>query len=107
MRALYASWDIDSDAAEVLGRDEQTGWYLGPSFRFNDAVGVFLRHSNWDTEAGRSADSARKSLQFGVNYWLHPQVVLKADYEKQSGSKDDAGAEFDDKGINIGVGYQF
>lgn len=107
LRALYAGWDIDSDAAEILGRDKQQGWYVEPSFRFNDSVGVFVRHSNWDTEAGSSANSARKSMQVGVNYWLHPQVVLKADYEKQSGNKDDAGADFDDKGINIGFGYQF
>lgn len=107
LRALYAGWDIDSDAATAIGRDEQTGWYLEPSWRFNDSIGVFVRHSTWDTEAGSSADSERESLQFGVNYWLHPQVVLKADYERQDGHKDDAGAVFDDEGVNFGVGYQF
>jgi len=107
LRALYASWDIDSTAAELLGRDRQTGWYVEPSWQFSDSVGVFIRQSLWDTEAGSRVDSERESLQMGVNYWLHPQVVLKADYERQDGNKNDAGADFDDKGINVGLGYQF
>lgn len=100
VRALYATWDIDGAEAKALGRDEQTGWYVEPSYRFNDKVGVFARYAEYDNEAGNSADSAVESTSIGVNYWIHENVVLKADYEDLGGSKDD-------KGFNLGFGYQF
>jgi len=100
VRALYARWDIDGAEAKALGRDEQTGWYVEPSYRFNDKVGVFARYAEYDNNAGNSADSAVESTSVGVNYWIHENVVLKADYEDLGGAKDD-------KGFNLGFGYQF
>ncbi|MCL2917922.1 porin [Shewanella litorisediminis] len=100
IKALYAQWNIDGIEAELLGRDSQKGWYVEPSYRFNDSFGVFARYNEWDNEAGNDADTTKKLTSVGVNYWLHENVVFKADYEKQSGS-------LDADGFNLGVGYQF
>jgi len=100
IRALYARWDIEGDEAKALGRDEQTGWYVEPSYAFNEKVGVFARYAEYDNNAGNSVDTAVESTSVGVNYYLHENVVLKADYEELGGAKDS-------KGFNIGFGYQF
>ena len=100
VRALYARWDIDGAEAAALGRDEQTGWYIEPSYAFNDKVGVFARYAEYDNNAGNSDVTAVESTSVGVNYYLHENVVLKADYENLGGAKDS-------KGFNLGFGYQF
>nr|ART36628.1 C286 [uncultured bacterium] len=103
LRALYAGWDIGGDQAQSLGRDEQNGWYVEPSWRLNDRWGVFARYNRWDTAAGDSADSAFKQIDVGVNYWLSEQVVLKLDYMDKNGPTSD----LDDHGVNAGVGFSF
>lgn len=100
VRALYARWDINGDEAKALGRDEQTGWYIEPSYAFNEKVGVFARYAEYDNNAGNSASTAVESTSVGVNYYIHENVVLKADYEDLGGAKDS-------KGFNLGFGYQF
>ncbi|QYJ75971.1 porin [Shewanella sp. FJAT-52076] len=100
VKALYAQWDIDGAEAEMLGRDSQKGWYVEPSYRINEQFGVFARYNEWDNEAGDNTDSKKKVTSVGVNYWIHENVVLKADYENQSGV-------LDADGFNLGVGYQF
>lgn len=103
VKALYATWDIDGNEAEVLGRDEQSGYYIEPSYKLNDEFGVFARYNMWDNEAGNSDDTEIEQVNFGINYYLHENVVIKADYEIQDG-KDDA---IDKDGFNLGMGYQF
>ena len=100
VRALYARWDIDGDEAKAIGRDEQTGWYVEPSYEFNEKVGVFARYSEYDNNAGNSDSTTVESTSVGVNYYLHENVVLKADYENLGGAKDSSG-------FNLGFGYQF
>lgn len=100
VKALYAAWDIDGDEAKALGRDEQTGYFIEPSYRFNDDFGIFARYNKWDNNGGNSDDTEIDQTNVGVNYYLHENVVFKADYEKQSGAKDI-------DGFNLGVGYQF
>jgi hypothetical protein len=100
VRALYATWDIDSDAAKALGRDEQTGWYVEPAYKVNEEVGVFARYAEYNNEAGLSSSDAVESTSIGINYYLHENVVFKADLENLGGSKDS-------KGFNLGFGYQF
>ncbi|TRX58056.1 porin [Thalassomonas sp. M1454] len=111
IKALYATWDIDGDEAARMGRDEQTGYYIEPSYRFNEKVGVFARYNVWDNNAGNDLDTETEQVSFGVNYYLHENVVLKADYEIASGgtaTKDGLGSEdVDVDGFNLGVGYQF
>ena len=103
LRALYARWDID-DTIELLnlGSDEQQGWYIEPSYRF-DSLGVFMRYSRYDLTAGSSATSNEKAqFDIGFNYWLDNNVVIKADYQWQD---NDNGNDID--GFNLGVGYSF
>jgi len=100
VRALYARWDINGDEAKALGRDEQTGWYLEPSYKVSEKVGVFARYAEYDNNAGNSDSTSVESTSVGVSYFLHEDVVLKADYEDLGGSKDS-------KGFNLGFGYQF
>ena len=104
VRALYARWDIDGAEAKALGRDEQTGWYVEPSYQFTEKVGVFARYAEYDNNAGDSDSTEVESTSVGVNYYLHENVVLKADYEDISAGID--GAE-DTSGFNLGFGYQF
>lgn len=100
IRALYAQWDISGDEAQTLGRDEQMGWYVEPSYKFNEKIGVFARYAEYDNEAGNSVATAVESSSVGINYYLHENVVLKADFEV-------LGSAEDSKGFNLGIGYQF
>jgi len=100
VRALYARWDINGDEAKALGRDKQMGWYVEPSYAVNKKIGVFARYAEYDNNAGDSDSTAVESTSVGVNYYLHENVVLKADYENLGGAKDS-------KGFNLGFGYQF
>ncbi len=113
LRALYARWDIDSNAAEAIGADEQVGWYVEPSYRFEvpfgfddgyGELGVFTRYSEIDENEGSNAvDSEIDQVDIGLNYWPIPNVVLKADYNFIDGPTDAQ----DDSRLNLGVGYQF
>ena len=108
LRALYARWDLDGAEPEAIGRDEQIGWYVEPSYRFRMSpelgdLGLFARHEQWDNEAGLGLDSNNKTTTFGLNYWPHNNVVFKFDYQSQQLG---FGADGDDR-INLGVGYAF
>jgi len=104
-RALYARWDINGDEAKSLGRDEQTGWYIEPSYKLNEKIGVFFRYAEFDNTAGshfsiENNSSKIKSSSIGFNYYLHENVVLKADYEKIDDGENT-------NGFNLGFGYHF
>ena len=111
LRALYARWDLDKGpaftGAGAYGRDIQHGWYVEPSYRFDISageVGVFARYSGWDNEAGNGTDSLFQKYDVGLNYWPHPDVVLKIDGEFQHNP---SGRGRDDNRVNLGIGYQF
>lgn len=103
LRALYANWDLEGPGPEAIGADRQEGWYIEPSWRFNDNWGVFARFNRWDNKAGSSADTEYSQWDIGVNYWLHPNVVFKFDYQDQ----DAPNGQNELDGWNLGVGYQF
>ncbi len=102
LRALYATWNLEGNGPASVGADEQTGFYIEPSFKVTRQWGVFARYNQWDNQAGDSLDSEKVQYNAGVNYWPHPDVVLKADLRRQ----DNQGAS-NDNGFNLGVGYQF
>ena len=105
LRALYATWDLDGDAPKLTGYDEQTGWYVEPSYRITKDIGVFARYSEWDNQAGMSSiKSEMEQIDLGVNWWPHKNVVVKVDYQIQDAEKA-TGTELD--GMNIGIGYSF
>jgi len=101
IRALYASWDLDGTGPASSGADEQSGWYVEPSYRLNSKYGVFVRQSSWDNQPNSGSDTKNTQTDFGFNYWPHEDVVVKFDYQL----RDNAGT--DDDGFNLGIGYQF
>lgn len=103
LRALYARWDLDGSGPESIGADEQTGFYIEPSWRFTSRWGIFARYNEWDNAAGNGADTEFTQVDLGVNWWPHENVVVKADYQDQDAPPGES--EFD--GINLGIGYMF
>lgn len=103
LRALYAEWALDGECPKSMDADRQVGWYVEPSYRITEAVGVFARYNEWDNQAG-SSDTASRKRQWdaGVNWWPHEQVVVKADYQWQ-----DNKSGKDQNGFNLGLGYEF
>ena len=93
LRALYAQWDIDSAIESVanndlsnngLGRDQQFGYYIEPSYQINEKLGAFLRLERTDERAGSNLaaanDSTTDRMLLGLNYWLTNNTALKMDY---------------------------
>lgn len=108
LRALYARWHLDRAPQVVaLGRDRQYGWYVEPSYKVGTKagdIGVFGRYEAWNTQAGlKGADTRFAVTTAGLNYWPHPDVVFKVDYQFDNPP---AGVAGDDR-VNVGVGYQF
>ena len=93
LRALWAQWKLDGAAARLNNADEQQGYYIEPSYKITDKLGVFTRYSHWYT----NTEQRKSRWLSGINYWIHPQVVLKADIR----------SEADNNGYNLGVGYSF
>ena len=103
LRGVYATWSLDGSGPASIGADEQTGWYLEPSWKVNSKLGLFARVSTWDNQVNSNTDTEYSQWDVGFNYWPHEDVVLKVDYQNQSAP---AGkAEYD--GFNLGIGYQF
>jgi cell division protein FtsB len=103
LRALYATWDLEGDGPESIGADEQTGWYIEPSFRINEHFGVFTRYNEWDNAAGSGSDSEFEQWDIGLNWWPHKNVVVKVDYQDQ----DAPAGQTERDGVNVGLGYEF
>lgn len=103
LRALYAQWDFDGTVVAAADADKQTGWYIEPSFKVRNDVGLYTRYE--DIEAARSQDRFNQ-WEVGVNYWPHEDVVLKADYRSRDHDLTaEAGRDFD--AFDLGIGYQF
>jgi hypothetical protein len=103
LRMLYAGWNLNGSGPKAVGADRQNGWYVEPSWKFTEQWGVFARRSNWDNRAGDTTDSRHSQTDLGVNYWPHPDVVVKLDHQKQRSPN---GQDVLD-GFNLGLGYQF
>lgn len=102
-RALYANWQFEGDAVEAADDDSQTGWYVEPSIKVHPQVGLYTRYE--DLEGARDRDEFDQ-VEVGVNYWPHPQVVLKADFRSRSHNLvSEEGRDFD--GFDLGIGYFF
>lgn len=105
-RALYASWDIDEEIdtwGGTVGADSQEGFYIEPSYKISEKLGVFARLSTWDNQAGDSADTEYQQTDIGLNYWLADKVVFKFDYQTQDVPEGKAELQ----GVNLGVGWSF
>jgi hypothetical protein len=112
LRALVAWWDIDGTAVKAVGADEQYGYYVEPSYRFDDAIvagqdiGVFARYAVWDNQEGSGSitDTEYQQFNFGANWWIDKDVVVKIDYQIQDVG---GGVSKELDGLNLGLGYQF
>ncbi|MBW2725449.1 MAG: porin [Deltaproteobacteria bacterium] len=102
LRALYARWDLHSDSAEAVGKDEQYGFYVEPSYRIFESLGIFARYNQYNTSAGNSGGTMRQ-YDVGLNFWPHEGVVLKLDGQFQR--NDNGAPELD--GVNLGLGFAF
>ena len=103
LRGLVAEWSLSGDGPEEIGADRQMGWYIEPSYRLCEPVGLFVRYGEWDNTAGSAGESGGKTqTDIGVNWWPHAQVVVKADYQWQDNENGK-----DQSGFNLGLGYQF
>lgn len=101
-RAVYAEWVLNGDGPEAAGADRQYGWYVEPSLKISDHLGIFSRYSEWDNQAGSDSPSRKSQIDAGINWWPVDQVAFKADYQIQDNRN---GKE--QNGINIGMGYEF
>lgn len=99
LRALYAGWDINNADFEVNGSDNPSGWFLEPSYKVTDKLGVFARYSEVDPARGDRPTQITEQIDYGFNYWLTPQVAFKADYQDNQEDGSDA--------INIGIGWSY
>jgi len=121
LRALYAQGHL-SDAAQInaafAGAGNQVasefyGWYAEAAYHVykngDHDLAPFIRYEKWNTQAELASNTVRQTgsendvWTVGANYWPHPQVVLKADYQKFDKPDGDKG----DKRINLGLGYMF
>lgn len=103
-KALYAQWDINEDIETIsAGSSEQNGLSAELAYKVRENLGVFTRYSEWDNKAADSAESGFDQMDVGVNYWMAPRVVLKADYQVQTKKSDDSELA----GINLGAGWSF
>lgn len=101
LRALYARWDIDNAVAGSNGTDRLEGFYVEPSWRVSEKVGLFARYNEWNTATNMVGREDTEQVNAGVNYWVLPQVVLKADVQ----ATNLAGGMGD--GFNLGMGLSF
>ena len=104
-KALYSRWDIDIDDSTQKSAGKQYGWYLEPSYRMPTSIGdigVFARFSQLDYY--KSVDKNYDIWEAGANWWIHQNVVLKANYIYKEDTIND---NHDERGFDIGLGYSF
>ena len=119
MRAFYGVWELTCPAYIGSGNtciqngfDKQTGGYVEASYRwevdaeYGQTMGMFIRRSEQDDKAGTKipgkTSNNTQQTDFGVNYWLTDNAVLKADWERKKVYGDESV-----QGFNLGMGYQF
>ncbi|GKT12435.1 MAG: hypothetical protein ISEC1_P1413 [Thiomicrorhabdus sp.] len=99
LKALYTQWDINGNAAKTANADKQYGFFIEPSLKVTEKLGLFTRYNQWN----KTTDSSNEETQvdFGVNYWPIANVVFKADYQLYK--KDQKNTD----GFNLAIGYSF
>ena len=103
LRALYARWDFNGSAVSEAGDDDQSGWYIEPSYKPWQKVGLYTRYEKLD---GARDQDQFDQWEVGANYWPHEDVVLKVDYRTRDVDSNSSGADSFDA-FDLGIGYQF
>lgn len=104
-RALYSRWEIDINDPAHQAAETQYGWYLEPSYRLPTSVGdigVFGRFQKVNYYNG--SEKNYDIWEGGANWWVHENVVLKANYIYK---EDTLNNNKDESGFDLGLGYQF
>src|SRR5262245_947995 len=124
LQALYTSGtlgDADKVTANLLALDPATafaapksmkGWYAQAAYhvykRGNFDVAPFARYERLDIVQAedpanallQEANNHERITTVGVNFWVHPQVVLKADAQRYATDKTQ-------NAIRVGAGFMF
>jgi len=103
LRALYARWNFNGSAVSSAGADDQYGWYIEPSYKPWQKVGLYSRYEKLD---GARDQDQFDQWEVGANYWPHEDVVLKIDYRSRNVDRNSSGAD-DFDAFDLGIGYQF
>jgi hypothetical protein len=110
LRALWAEWDIKGSLVNRAGADDQSGWYIEPSYRFEtpemdllEEIGIYTRFEN---VAGFRTQDQFEQWEIGMNFWPTDNVVFKIDYRDRDHDLTGASGR-DFKAIDLGVGFQF
>lgn len=103
LRALYARWDFSGSAVSAAGADEQYGWYIEPSYKPWQKVGLYSRYEKLD---GARDQDQFDQWEVGANFWPHEDVVLKVDYRSRNVDRNSSGQD-DFDAFDLGIGYQF
>lgn len=99
-----ARWDFNDFGT---AGDRQEGELYELSYKVTDKLGVFGRYENINLDAeGGNEDSAQMISTYGVNYWIVPQVVVKADVQNVN-YKDPTSDDKASDSINLGLGWSF
>jgi hypothetical protein len=110
LRALYAQWDFDGSAVKVNGNDEQSGWYIEPSYKPWEKLGFYARYEDVDAELNSDRNQRFDQWEVGANYWPIEDVVLKVDYRSRNYDSTSIAVspEYSDfNAFDLGIGYQF
>ena len=102
LRALYAEWNIDNVIEAGTEDDDQSGFYVEPSFRFPISfgdVGIFGRWEDIDL----ANDREEENLVAGIQWWPVDQVVFKFDYT----DREDVDADTSQDIYSLGMGFAF
>ncbi len=124
LRALYARGRLN-DADDVSALTGFTapkafyGWFAEAAYHVWKSgdmdLAPFVRYERYDTQASLPAGAVRlagtenKVWTIGANFYPHPQVVLKADFQHFDQDDEDVltGENRGDKRFNLGMGYMF
>ena len=104
-KALYSRWHINIDGEANQAAETQYGWYLEPSYRLPTTygdVGVYGRFQKLNYYDG--TDKNYNTWEAGANWWIHDNVVLKANYIYKQDTLNENG---DERGFDLGIGYSF
>jgi hypothetical protein len=103
---------ISAVTGETIGSN-QIGWYAELAYHLGQWLGSswdlvpFARWEDFDTQSGiaaldRTPGTDRQVLTSGLAFYPHPDVAIKADWERWKDDTDETAARY-----NVGMAYQF
>lgn len=104
-KALYSRWEIDINDPAQQSAETQYGWFVEPSYRMPTSVGdigIYGRFNKLNYYSG--SENNYNIWEAGANWWIHDKVVLKANYIYK---EDTINSNNDERGFDVGLGYQF